>query len=242
MHVHGLFPVSRPGRGKWPPASLMAALDDVARAALLSHGSDVGFRHREIVVLQGDVGDSLYVLTGGVVKVTVTAENGAETILALRSRGDLIGEFALMDDKPRVATARAVGAVGAIRISRQDFEAFGRQHPRSLETLTRSLLTKMRASTDWYAQRARSARERLARALYDLAADYGEREDDGSVVIPLELTQGEMGELAGTAVSTTERILAGFREEGVVATGYKEITVRDMGRLRAIATAKESLS
>lgn len=215
----------------------MAALDDDARAALLSRGGDVRFRNRDVLVLQGEAGTSLYVLTGGVVKVTVAAESGAETIIALRSRGDLIGEFAVMDDKPRVATARAVGAVGAIRISRADFDAFGQRHPAARETLTRSLLAKMRASTDWYAQRARSARERLARALYDLAADYGDPEDDGAVVIPLELTQSEMGELAGTAVSTTERILAGLREEGVIVTGYKEITVRDMARLRKIAVA-----
>lgn len=215
----------------------MAALDDDARAALLSRGGDVRFRNRDVLVLQGEAGTALYVLTGGVVKVTVAAESGAETIIALRSRGDLIGEFAVMDDKPRVATARAVGAVGAIRISRADFDAFGQRYPAARETLTRSLLAKMRASTDWYAQRARSARERLARALYDLAADYGDSEDDGAVVIPLELTQSEMGELAGTAVSTTERILAGLREEGVIVTGYKEITVRDMARLRKIAVA-----
>lgn len=214
----------------------MAALGDDARATLLGRGTDISFRHRDVVVRQGDTGDSLYVLTGGVVKVTVTAENGAEAIIAIRSRGDLIGEFALMDDKPRVATARAVGRVGAIKISRSDFEAFGRQHPAARDTLMRSLLAKIRTSTDWYAQRARSARERLARALYDLATDYGETEEDGSVVIPLELTQGEMGELAGTAVSTTERILAGLREEGVIATGYKEVTVHDMDRLRGIAT------
>lgn len=215
----------------------MAALDDDARATLLGRGTDTGFQHRDVVVRQGDVGDSLYVLTGGVVKVTVAAESGAEAIIAIRSRGDLIGEFALMDDKPRVATARAVGRVGAIKISRSDFDAFGRQHPAARDTLIRSLLAKIRTSTDWYAQRARSARERLARALYDLATDYGEREEGGSVVIPLELTQGEMGELAGTAVSTTERILAGLREEGVIATGYKEVTVHDMDRLREIATS-----
>jgi len=213
----------------------MAALADDACESLLARGVNVSFRNRDVIVRQGEAGDSLYVLTGGVVKVTVSAENGTETILALRSRGDLIGEFAVMDDKPRVATARAVGAVGAIRIGRPDFDAFGRRHPAARETLTRSLLAKMRASTDWYAQRARSARERLARALYDLAADYGDAERDGSVIIPLELTQSEMGELAGTAVSTTERILAGLREEGVIVTGYKEITVRDMARLRKIA-------
>lgn len=216
----------------------MASLDGGTRASLLGRGTDVSFRHRDVVVLQGDVGDSLYVLTGGVVKVTVAAENGSEMIVALRSRGDLIGEFSLIDDKPRVATARAVGTVGAIRISRPDFDAFGRQHPAARSTLMRSLVAKMRASTDWNAQRARSARERLAWALHDLATDYGETEEDGSVIIPLALTQSEMGELAGTAVSTTERILAGLREEGVIATGYKEITVRNVGRLREIAASK----
>jgi len=41
----------------------------------------------------------------------------------------------------------------------------------------------------------------------------------------------ELGELAGVAVSTTERVLADFRKEGLIATGYREIAVRDMACL-----------
>lgn len=224
-----------PDRARWPKGSLVALLADGERAALLAAGVPVRFADDEILVLQGDPGDGLYVLTGGMVKVTVAAETGAETTLAVRSRGDLIGEFAVLDGMPRTATARAVGAVGAIRIGRAGFAAFGQRYPDALATITRSLVAKMRAATERHAaERTWGARERLAQVIYELAAGYGEPDDDGAVLIPLPLTQMELGELAGVAVSTTERVLADLRKEGVIATGYREIAVRDMDFLGAI--------
>lgn len=217
------------GRGRWPQGSLVASLTEGERAALLACGTPVEFDDDDILVLQGDVGDGLYVLTGGMVKVIVAAETGIETTLAVRSRGDLIGEFAVLDGMPRTATARAVGAVGAVRISRAGFAAFGQRFPAALATITRSLVAKMRASTERHAaERTWGARERLAQVIYELAASYGEMGADGAVVIPLPLTQMELGELAGVAVSTTERVLSELRKEGVIATGYREIAVRDM--------------
>jgi CRP/FNR family transcriptional regulator, cyclic AMP receptor protein len=221
--------------GRWPRGSLVALLTEGERAALLSAGMPVQFDDDAILVLQGDVGDGLYVLTGGMVKVTVAAETGIQTTLAVRSRGDLIGEFAVLDGMPRTATARAVGAVGAIRISRAKFAAFGQRYPAALATITRSLVAKMRAATERHAaERTWGARERLAQVIYELAAGYGESADDGAVLIPLPLTQMELGELAGVAVSTTERVLGELRKEGAIATGYREIAVRDMDFLATI--------
>jgi CRP-like cAMP-binding protein len=98
--------------------------------------------------------------------------------------------------------------------------------------VTRSVLAKMRAETDRHAaERNWGARERLAQVIFDLASGYGEKADDGGIVIPLPLTQMELGELAGVAVSTTERVLAEFRREGLIQTGYREIEVRDMACL-----------
>jgi CRP/FNR family transcriptional regulator, cyclic AMP receptor protein len=222
-------------RGRWPHGSLVALLTESERAALLAAGTPVQFDDDDVLVLQGAVGDGLYVLTGGMVKVTVAAETGIETTLAVRSRGDLIGEFAVLDGMPRTATARAVGSVGTVRISRAGFAAFGQRHPATLATITRSLVAKMRAATERHAaERTWGARERLAQVIYELAEGYGEQAADGAVVIPLPLTQMELGELAGVAVSTTERVLAELRKEGVIATGYREIAVRDMDFLAII--------
>ncbi len=221
--------------GHWPHGSLIASLNDSERAALLASGTPVRFDDDDILVLQGDVGDWLYALTSGMVKVTVAAETGMETTLAVRSLGDLIGEFAVLDGMRRTATARAVGRVDAIRIGRAGFAVFGRRYPAALATITRSLVAKMRAATERHAaERTWGARERLAQVIYELAEGYGEPADDGTVLIPMPLTQTELGELAGVGVSTTERVLGGLRKAGVIATGYREIAVRDMDFLRNI--------
>lgn len=219
----------------WPPLSLVAQLTEPERIALLTAGSPVKFPDDGILVLQGDPGDGLFVLTDGMVKVTVAAESGTETMLAVRSRGDLIGEFAVLDGEPRTATARAVGAVSAIRISRARFAEFGQRCPAAQTTITKSLVAKMRAATERHAaERTWGARERVAQVLYELAEDYGEQAADGAVVIPLPITQSELGELAGVAVSTTERVLGDLRKEGVIATRYRKIAIRDMTFLGTI--------
>ena len=222
-------------RVSWPPLSLVAQLTEPERIALLAAGSSVKFPDDGILVLQGDPGDGLFVLTDGMVKVTVAAESGTETMLAVRSRGDLIGEFAVLDGEPRTATARAVGAVSAIRISRARFTEFGQRYPAAQTTITKSLVAKMRAATERHAaERTWGARERVAQVLYELAEDYGEQAGDGAVVIPLPITQSELGELAGVAVSTTERVLGDLRKEGVIATRYRNIAIRDMTFLGTI--------
>jgi CRP/FNR family transcriptional regulator, cyclic AMP receptor protein len=210
----------------------MGSLTPSDRAALLAAGSRSQFSDDEVLVMQGDVGDVLYVLTGGMVKITVCTETGLETMLAVRSRGDLIGEFAVLDGTPRAASVRAVGTVGAIRITGSRFAAFTEAHPSALPAVTRSVVAKLRAETDRHAaERNWGARERLAQVIFDLAMGYGEKADDGGIVIPLPLTQMELGELAGVAVSTTERVLAEFRREGLIQTGYREIAIRDMACL-----------
>jgi CRP-like cAMP-binding protein len=199
---------------------------------MLASGTRVQFNDDDILVMQGDVGDVLYVLTGGMVKITVSAETGLETMLAVRSRGDLIGEFAVLDGAPRAATVRAMGTVGAIRITASRFAAFVEACPGALPALTRSVVAKLRAETERHAaERNWGARERLAQVIYDLATGYGEKVDDGGIIIPLPLTQMELGELAGVAVSTTERVLADFRRQRLIQTGYREIAIRDMACL-----------
>jgi CRP/FNR family transcriptional regulator, cyclic AMP receptor protein len=231
-----LSPKSAPAdHGRWPQSSFVAQLGDTERTALLTAGAPAQFADDAILVRQGDAGDGLYVLTSGMVKISVAAETGTETTLAVRSRGDLIGEFAVLDGMPRTATARAVGIVGAIRITRARFAAFRQQWPAAQGPITRSLVAKIRSATERHAaERTWGARERIAQVLFELTASYGEPGADGELVIPLPITQSELGELAGVAVSTTERILGELRKEGVIATRYREIAVRDMDVLSAL--------
>jgi len=214
-------------------------LTEAERAALLGVGPVVRFGPDDVMMLQGDVGDFLYVLTDGRVKVLVAAESGVETMLAIRSRGDLVGEFTLLDSKPRTATARATGTVTARRVSRADFADFIAGFPAAGERVFRYVLGKMRESTARHAaERVWGARERLAQELYDLAREYGVEGAGGVVRIPI--TQSELGQLAGVAVSTTERVLKEFRLLGIIATRYGATEVRQMAALEMIRFSAET--
>jgi CRP-like cAMP-binding protein len=230
--------MTRAGNETWPDGSFVQQLQDADRAALLDAGTPLRFEDDQIMLVQGDAGDFLYVLTSGLVKVIVAAVSGAQTTLAIRSRGDLVGEFALLDDKPRTATARAAGQVTAVKVGGAAFLSIASRSPAAQAAVTRYLLAKMRAATErCAAERIWDARERLAQVLYELGEQHAQPDADGMIRIPI--TQSELGELAGVAVSTAERVLKELRKQGVVSTRYREITVRDMAYLDSIRFSGE---
>jgi CRP/FNR family cyclic AMP-dependent transcriptional regulator len=223
-----------PDDNRWSASSPIAALSAADRAALLAMGHRQHYHDKDVIVLQGATGDCLYVLLAGIVKVTMTTENGVETMLATRQRGDLIGEVALFDDKPRTATATAVGEAAAQRISRAEFQIFASRRPAAADTIIKSIVGKMRQSDERLAQRSRKAPERLAMVLYQLALASSDREPDGSVVIS-EITQGDIAHLADTGIASAERFLRECRDNGIIVTGYRQLTVRGMAALRNMA-------
>jgi CRP/FNR family transcriptional regulator, cyclic AMP receptor protein len=229
--------MNRASHEAWPAGSFVQQLPDAERAALLEAGTPLRFDDDDILLMQGEAGDFLYVLTSGLVKVIVAAVSGAQTTLAIRSRGDLLGEFALLDNKPRTATVRAAGPVTALKIGGSAFLALTRS-PAVQATVTRYLLAKMRTTTERRAaERVGDAKERLAQVLYDLGQQRAQPDPDGMIRIPI--TQSELGDLAGVAVSTAERVLKDLRKQGAVRTRYREITIRDMDYLNSIRFLRE---
>jgi CRP/FNR family transcriptional regulator, cyclic AMP receptor protein len=218
-------------RESWPDASFVGRLAEADRDALLAVGMPCRFEDEQALLVQGDSGDFLYILVSGVVKVAVAPMTGAQTTLAIRSRGDIVGEYALLDDQPRTATARAAGPVTALRVNRPDFLGLMDRSPAAQAAVTGYLLAQMRMATERRAaERIWEAKERLAQVLYDLALQYAQP-GAGSGTVRIPISQGDLGDLAGVAVSTTERVLKDLRRQGVLSTRYREITIRDMDRL-----------
>lgn len=230
--------MTRGNHDLWPEASFVAELPETERAALLAVGDPQHFDDEQILVAQGDPGDFLYVLASGLVKAVVTAESGAQTTLTILSRGDLVGEFALIDDKPRTATACAVGPVFALKIRGSAFKQIIGQSAAAQATVTRYVVAKMRDGVEQRAaDRVWDAKERVAQILYKLGEQHAQPGPNGTLRLPI--TQGELGDLAGVAVSTAERVLKEFRNKGAVATRYREITITDLPYLKSIRFPQE---
>ncbi|MEU6380435.1 Crp/Fnr family transcriptional regulator [Streptomyces sp. NPDC046909] len=222
-------------QGAWAAGSLLDTLDAVDRDALLRLGTRRRFGNDEALMLAGSVGDAVFVLIDGVVVVTGETRRGETPLLAIRPAGELVGEMAVLDGNLRTATVSAAGRVVALRIAPGSFIGFLHTHPAAQLQVLRSVVRKLRSATERRIDTSGcDARQRLARVLFELTAEYGRPRRDGTVVLELSLSQRSLGSLAGAATSTAERLLKELRTEGVLATGYKRLLIRSPDRLREL--------
>jgi len=80
-----------------------------------SYGAD------EVIFDEGTVGDSLYIVKNGSVRVTKMENGGEEKVLAILYQGDHFGEIALVDHQTRSATVIANENCELIQLRENDF-------------------------------------------------------------------------------------------------------------------------
>jgi CRP-like cAMP-binding protein len=86
---------------------IFASLDEVTRLHLAEQLEPVHVATGDVVMAQDNAGDGLFFLLSGRLRVSVVAD-GAEHVLDDLTRGAIVGEIALLSDRPRSATVCAV--------------------------------------------------------------------------------------------------------------------------------------
>jgi CRP/FNR family transcriptional regulator, cyclic AMP receptor protein len=225
------------GRGTWywPSSSLLGSLTEASRNRLLEPGTTKQYPAGQVLFREGESTTFVVALLDGVVKATGLTLDGKEALLAIRVGGDIVGEFSALDDRPRASTITACGTVVGRVIRQADFaDALRRDNPLT-QAVDRAILAKLRAANARRVEFAGyDAPTRLARVLRELAIGYGERAGN-RVVIAWPLTQPELASLAAVAEPTAQKALRRLRESGVIATGYRSLTIQDFSALEYIA-------
>lgn len=80
------------------------------------------FSKGDIIIKQGDEGQAAYIIESGVVEILIEKDKGLIQSLGTRTVGGIVGEMALVDNKPRTATIKALEDCQLLRISRADFD------------------------------------------------------------------------------------------------------------------------
>jgi CRP-like cAMP-binding protein len=94
-----------------------------------SYGKD------SMVFSEGEPGDELYIIQKGSVKIVkIVADN--EVLLAVLKIGDIFGEMALLESKPRTASAVAYEACQVLAVSRANFKQMISRDPQMIARLT----------------------------------------------------------------------------------------------------------
>ena len=195
----------------------------LSESQLTSIGAHAAWRvieKGEVIVRQGELADSFFVIASGKVKVYMT-EGDREVILKTLGAGDYFGELPMFDQEPRSASVAAIE----------------RCH---LQTLTyKSFLRAMEGSTDiarcllqTLARRLRDAdrkigtlalkdiSSRVARTLLELAIVT-----NGRKVVGEPFTQKDLAGMVGASREMVNRTLHDLMQQGYIDVQRKSITI-----------------
>jgi CRP-like cAMP-binding protein/Pyruvate/2-oxoacid:ferredoxin oxidoreductase delta subunit len=106
-----------------------ANLDDAMLEKLEKGVSFKSYNQGDVIFREGDVGDSLYVIRTGFVKIT-KKQKEKEQIIAYISQGNYFGEMALLGDGRRTATVSAFTKVEALQVLKEDFDRLIEANPK----------------------------------------------------------------------------------------------------------------
>lgn len=87
------------------------------------------FERDQVVLDEGEMGDSLYVIASGEVEVLLRHDSGEPKVLARLGAPDFFGEMAVVDREARSATVRTATDLVALQLTAENLSAF-RKHSR----------------------------------------------------------------------------------------------------------------
>jgi CRP-like cAMP-binding protein len=218
------------------PGTFLASLNSDEREALQGLGVRRNFPRGAVLMFQNEPDGRVMLLLAGRVKVTRLDHDGHETLLSIRDPGDVLGELALIDGLPRIATVTALEPIEALVTGVETFRRHLESTPRVAVALLEVVSRRFRETTLKRSQfSASDTMGRLAARIVELAERYGESSDEG-VTVTSPLSREDLAAWTGASRAGVAHALQALRELGWVHTERRVLLVRDLQALRARAT------
>ena len=204
-----------------PPDSPLVKLPDATLAAIASTGVSRSYPKGKVLIREGDVGDALFIILAGRVKVYASNDEGREVVIDFHGPGEYVGEMSL-DGEARSASVVAVEPTTCAVVDRERFRDFVLAHPDFALNLVLKLIHRVRVATENVKSLALSdVYGRLARLLNALAEPRG-----GVRVVPEKLTHAEIAARVGASRDMVGKLLKDLVAGGYIGIEERTITLR----------------
>ena len=140
--AHNIYLESQKPEFWFRRVNLFKALND-EEFTLISSASDKRFfREGELIIKQGAQGSSMFLISEGVVEVSLKNDSENEIIVGNLTIGEVFGEMSLLTGAPRVATAKAKRPVVLFEINKEIFSKILKNNDAVLESLSQILASR----------------------------------------------------------------------------------------------------
>ena len=188
----------------------------------------------EVVFHEGDLGDAIYLLKTGHVRLYRITEEGREATLAVLGPGDVFGELALFEETERMTVAEVMDAAHICAASVPDFTALMSHKPQLTMMVAREIARRRQATETRLAGTAfATVRGRVIEVLRSLAQEHGETLADGSTRIVVRFSHQQIASFAGATRESCSVELGRLQRAGVLRIDdTHHFVVPDLERLK----------
>jgi CRP/FNR family transcriptional regulator, cyclic AMP receptor protein len=177
-----------------------------------------------VLFQEGDVGDNMFIIQSGRVKISKRIR-GVEKTLATLDKGEFLGEMAILNDKPRSASAETLEECEMLVIDRKTFDALIRGNAEIAVRFIKRLADRLRETNDQ--MEALMIKDNTSRLVSILAKHVRERKTAGEFAMTIEDLAGLAGIEAAQVRSILEK-LASVRIGEVVG---EKVHIRDQEQI-----------
>jgi CRP/FNR family transcriptional regulator, cyclic AMP receptor protein len=192
------------------------------------------FRRNQMIFQKEEEGSSMMAVLIGRVRISAVSADGKEVTLNVIKQGEVFGEIALLDGKPRSAAATAAEETVLLVLERRDFLPMLAANPDLAQRLLVVVCDKLRrASLALEDFALLDLPERLARLLVNLAEEYG-RHTAAGIIIDVRMSQRDLSTWVASSRESINKQLKAWRDEGVVELEAGLIILRQPDVLRGL--------
>lgn len=187
--------------------SLFSGLHGSQLQSIADKCSTRTFKAGTILFRENEIGTTFYLVVSGAIKIYTTNKHGEDKIMTILTNGDSFGELALLDGKPRSATAQAIEDTKVVSLAAKPFQQLLKEHFDINLSVLKQLSARLRETNQQVQDLTyMDARQRVVKTLTKLANDYGSR--TGTVVrIQLKLNYNELSQWAGVPKTLVFEVL-----------------------------------
>ena len=175
-----------------------------------------------MIILEEEMGDVVFIVMSGTVKITRVNDEGKEVILAMLGSGEVFGEMAILDGESRSANALSQENCEVVTINREDFlDLLKTNNKVSLNLMTEFAIRLRKSDQQIEALSLDDAEHRIGVSILNLAEEMGVIRQ-GAVTVENLPYQQDIANMAGTSRETVSRVMKIFEERGLITkTGHK---------------------
>jgi CRP/FNR family cyclic AMP-dependent transcriptional regulator len=173
---------------------------------------------------EGDHGEQMYIIQTGKVKISKRIR-GVEKTLATLEKGEFFGEMAILNDKPRSASAETIEDCEMLVIDRKTFDTLIRGNSEIAVRFIKRLADRLREANEQ--MESLMIKDNTSRLVSLLAKQVREQKQAGVLSITIE----ELAGLAGIEVSDARTILEKLASVRIVEVSGDKVQIMNQDQV-----------